>query len=194
MTRPDAAVAGPAADLIDLCREHGLSLGVAESLTGGAVCSRLIEVPGASAVVRGGVVAYATDRKAAVLGVPGELLAREGAVDADVARAMAGGACTVMGADVGLATTGVAGPEPQDGKPVGLVFVAVVGPGVDEVREIRLQGDRAAIREASVEAVLGLACDLLRLPNRHRPTGRVGRLPPACRTGKVAWSHDRPAT
>lgn len=146
----------PAAEVIRRCSELGLTLATAESLTGGLVCGALTSVPGASLVVRGGVVAYASDRKAAVLGVSRELLAERGAVDADVAREMAAGARRVMGADLGLATTGVAGPDPQDGHAVGTVFVAVSGAGVDEVEELRLSGDRAAIREASVEALLVL--------------------------------------
>lgn len=143
-----------AGEVIRLCRERGLTLATAESLTGGLVCGALTSVPGCSFVVRGAVVAYATDRKSAVLGVPGELLAERGAVDADVARAMAEGVRRVMVADVGLATTGVAGPDPQDGHPVGTVFVAVSGPGLDLVERLALSGDRATVRAATVSAVL----------------------------------------
>ena len=150
-----------AARVLDLCREQGLSLATAESLTGGLVCGALTSVPGASLVVRGAVVAYATDRKAALLGVPEALLAERGAVDGDVARAMAEGVRGVMAVDLGLATTGVAGPDPQDGHVAGTVFVAVHGPGIDVVRRLRLEGDRAAIRAATVTAVLEACRDAL---------------------------------
>ena len=111
-------------------------MATAESLTGGLVCAALTDVPGASAVVRGAVVAYATELKAQVLGVDPDLLATGGAVQAEVARQMATGVCRVLGADVGVATTGVAGPDPQDGHPVGTVFVAVAAEG-------RVAGPRA---------------------------------------------------
>ncbi|OIV36872.1 hypothetical protein BIV57_14030 [Mangrovactinospora gilvigrisea] len=156
-----AAGADPAAELIRLARERGLTLACAESLTGGLVAAALTAVPGASHAFRGSVTAYATDRKAAVLGVDAALLAREGAVHPGVAAAMAAGVRRVMAADVGLATTGVAGPEPQDGRPVGTVFVAVDGPEGARVRELALSGDRAAIRAATVSAVLDLAVALV---------------------------------
>lgn len=150
-----------AAEVITLCGSRGLTLATAESLTGGLVCGALTSVPGASLVVRGAVVAYASDRKAAVLGVPADLLAERGAVDGDVARAMAEGVRRVMGADLGLATTGVAGPDPQDGHPVGTVFVALSGSGLDLVEQLALAGNRAAIRGATVEAVLARCRDAL---------------------------------
>lgn len=101
-----------AARLLAVMEGRGWTLAVAESLTGGAVCARLVDVPGASRVLRGGVTAYATDLKASLLGVDDELLAARGAVDPDVAAAMAAGVRERLGADVGLATTGVAGPDP----------------------------------------------------------------------------------
>lgn len=107
----------------------GQTVACAESLTGGLVCATLVSVPGASAVVRGGVVAYAVDAKAALLGVDPDLLGRVGAVDPEVAAALARGAARVLGATWGVGTTGVAGPDPSDGMPVGTVFVAVSGPG-----------------------------------------------------------------
>jgi PncC family amidohydrolase len=136
---------------------------VAESLTGGLVAATIVSVPGASAVLRGGVVAYATDVKASVLGVDPGLLARVGAVDADVADAMAEGVARLLGADYGVATTGVAGPSEQDGKPVGTVFVAIVGPddvrqagGDGVVRELWLRGNRERIRQAAVTTALDM--------------------------------------
>lgn len=132
------------------------TVGCAESLTGGLLTSRLVDVPGASAAVRGGVVSYASDLKASVLGVDADLLERHGAVDPDVARQMASGACRVLGTDWGVATTGVAGPDPQDGQPVGRVFVAVAGPGVLEVRRHDLPGDRPQVRAVAVDVALEL--------------------------------------
>lgn len=147
-----------AALLVALVR-RGWTIAVAESLTGGLVVSALVDVPGASAVVRGGVIAYATDVKAGVLGVDEQLLATKGAVDADVARQMAEGARRILGADVGVATTGVAGPEPQDGSPVGTVFIAVATPDGGTSSEFLFDGDRAAIRRQSVDAALALCVE-----------------------------------
>lgn len=149
------------AEVVLLCRERGLTLATAESLTGGLVCAALTAAPGASVAVRGAVVAYATDRKGAILGVPEDLLAERGAVDSEVALAMARGIRTVMMTELGVATTGVAGPEPQDGKPVGTVFVAVSGPATERVLELSLDGERAQIREDSVVAALTLCRDTL---------------------------------
>ena len=141
--------------------ELGQSVACAESLTGGLVTARLVDTPGASVVVRGGVVTYATDLKGTVLGVDAQLLATRGAVDGDVASQMAIGVRRVLGADWGLATTGVAGPDPQDGMPVGTAFVAVAGPDGVRVERHRLQGDRATIRAAAVDAVLDLFARML---------------------------------
>lgn len=123
-----------AADVVRLLRVRGETIAVAESLTGGLVAAALTAVPGASQVFRGSVTAYATDLKHRVLGVDAGLLAARGAVDAQVAGQMAAGVRGVLGADWGVATTGVAGPEPQDGQPVGTVFVAVAGPGRGDSR------------------------------------------------------------
>lgn len=147
---PGAATVVP--DLV----ARGLTVGTAESLTGGLVAAALTSVPGASAVVRGGVVAYASDVKAAVLGVDPALLAAEGAVCAPVAEQLAEGVRRVLRCDVGLATTGVAGPDPADGRAVGTVFVAAAGPWGILVEEHALSGDREQVRAASVEAVLRL--------------------------------------
>lgn len=143
--------------LVDAARARGLTVGVAESLTGGLVCARVVDVPGASDVLRGAVVAYATDLKASLLGVDAGLLAARGPVDPDVAAAMADGVRRRTGADVGLATTGVAGPGPQDGVAAGTVFVAVVTPAGRQVQELACPGDRDAVRRAAVDAVLALA-------------------------------------
>ena len=125
----------------------------------------LVARPGASAVLRGGVVAYATDLKTELLGVPADLLAERGAVDADVARAMAVGVRDRLGADWGLATTGVAGPGAQDGTPPGTFHVAVAGPAGTEVFSAAAGAgtapDRGAVRAAATAAVLLLAEGLI---------------------------------
>ncbi|MEU2199366.1 CinA family protein [Isoptericola sp. NPDC019482] len=145
--------------VLDGARSRGWTLAAAESLTGGLVVAVLVDVPGASAVVRGGVVAYATDLKATALGVDPELLALRGPVDPEVAGQMATGVRRALGADVGLATTGVAGPDPQDGHPPGEAYVAVSTPAGDRVRRLDLDGTRAEVRAAVVRAVLALALE-----------------------------------
>lgn len=133
-----------------------LTLAVAESLTGGLVMAALTEVPGASAVLRGGPVVYATDTKAVALDVDRDLLQARGPVDADVAEAMARSVRHRWAADLGLATTGVAGPDPQAGHPVGEVYVALADQtGSTVVRlDLGAAGGRATIREMTVEQAL----------------------------------------
>ncbi|HYN28987.1 MAG TPA: CinA family protein [Dermatophilaceae bacterium] len=162
-----------AAAVVARLRELGLTVATAESLTGGLVCGALTDVPGASSVVRGGVVAYATAVKAAVLGVDLDLLRERGAVDEAVARAMAAGARDILRADVGVATTGVAGPERSDGQPVGTVHVAVDAGDRSGHRLLALTGDRVAIRRATV----GVALDLL-LTVLAQPPGSPRARPP----------------
>lgn len=139
----------------------GTTLAVAESLTAGMVCAALAEVPGVSAVLRGGVVAYATVLKTDLLGVDENLLDTEGPVHDEVAAQMARGARERLGADLGLATTGVAGPGPHHGVAAGTVVVAVADSRGTLVRTLRLDGDRAAVRRAAVEAVSALALERL---------------------------------
>lgn len=141
---------------IDALIAAGMTIGTAESLTGGLVAAALTTVPGSSAVVRGGVVAYAADLKASLLSVPGDLLDRVGAVHPDVALAMASGARNRLRAAVGVATTGVAGPDPADGQPVGTVHIAVSTPRRSVHEALTLSGDRAEIRRATVCRALGL--------------------------------------
>lgn len=157
----DAAPSALAVDVLSRLASHGWTVGVAESLTGGLVVAELVAVPGASAMVRGGVVAYATDLKQTLLGVDASLLAAEGPVHPEVATQMAAGVRVATGADVGLATTGAAGPDPQGGRAVGTVFVAVVTPDGAHVTQLALQGSRSEIRAASVRAVLDLALSAL---------------------------------
>ncbi|MEN1976040.1 CinA family protein [Cellulomonas sp. P4] len=153
---------GHAAGLLAALRDRGWTVAVAESLTGGLVAAALVDVPGASQSLRGGVVAYATDVKGSVLGVDRELLAAHGAVHPEVARQMAERVRALLGADVGLATTGVAGPEPQDGFSPGTVHVAVATPAGTVVRTLALVGGRAAIRAATCDAVLAEALRVVR--------------------------------
>jgi nicotinamide-nucleotide amidase len=141
--------------------ERGETLATVESLTGGLVAATVVEIPGVSAVYRGGLVVYATDLKASLAGVPELLLKERGPVDPQVAVALAAGCRERCGADWGLATTGVAGPDPQDGKPVGLVYIAVAGAAGSAVRELKLDGNRDAIRTESVTSVLRLLSDTL---------------------------------
>ncbi|HEY0485010.1 MAG TPA: CinA family protein [Mycobacteriales bacterium] len=145
-----------AAEVLARLGERGETLAVAESLTGGLLAATVVDVPGASAVFRGGLVVYATDLKATLAGVPADLLAARGPVDGDVAEALALGARERCGADWGLATTGVAGPDPVGGHRPGFVWIACAGPrGVSSVSH-EFPGDRAAIRRATVAAVLAL--------------------------------------
>lgn len=148
-------------ELIGHLTERGLSVSLAESLTGGLLCAALTEAPGASAVIRGGVVAYATDLKSSMLGVSQELLASRGAVDPDVALEMAAGVAHQLGSDIGLSTTGVAGPEPQDGKAVGTVFIACVWGTKRVVEELSLAGTRNEIRSLTVHAALRLLTSVI---------------------------------
>lgn len=145
-----------AAQVVARLAVAGQTLAVAESLTGGLLAARLVDIPRASAVFRGAIVAYTTDLKQVLLGVDADLLARHGAVQAQVAAQMAGGVRERLGATWGLATTGVAGPDPQDGRPPGTVFVGLAGP--DGVRTVNfvLTGDRAQVRGATVDAALAL--------------------------------------
>ncbi len=147
--------------LVARLRAVGDTVAVAESLTGGLVCARLVEVPGVSAVLRGGVVAYASDLKHALLGVDAGLLAEHGAVHAQVAVQMARGVAGRCGSAWGLATTGVAGPDPQDGRAPGTVHVAVWSSRAQRVRSLVLAGDRAQVRAAATEAVLDLLVAVL---------------------------------
>ncbi|MBT2492639.1 nicotinamide-nucleotide amidohydrolase family protein [Streptomyces sp. ISL-96] len=161
--------------MLELLAGRGETLAVAESLTGGLVAAELTSVPGASRAFRGAVTAYATQLKSDILGVDAALLEQHGAVDGEVARQMAVGVRRVLGADWGVATTGVAGPEAQDGQPVGTVFVAVAGPdGAGKVARLRLNGDRAVIRMESVRRVLTLLCDELNENARAQDTEQNG--------------------
>lgn len=152
--------------LVAELQRQNARVALAESLTGGLLTSSLVDVPGASLAVLGGVVAYATPLKAELLGVDRELLAERGAIDPDVARQMARGvrerlAVDGRAAEYGLATTGAAGPDPQDGHPAGTVWIALATTDGTWARGLLIAGDRAAVREATVDAALGLLEDAL---------------------------------
>lgn len=153
-----------AARVVDALRRGSATVATAESLTGGLVAAALTSVPGASSVFRGGVVAYATELKAALAGVPQDVLDRDGPVAPATAEAMARGVRVACGATYGLATTGVAGPDPQDGHRPGTVYVAVASPDGARVRSAEPShdvGDRAAVRRLAVEMVLELIAEEL---------------------------------
>jgi nicotinamide-nucleotide amidase len=160
-------VAGEAArematEIIKRLTQAGDTVATAESLTGGLVAAALTDVPGSSNAFRGGVVAYATELKAQLLDVDVAMLKRHGPVYAPVATAMAEGVRNRLGATIGVATTGVAGPGPQDGLPAGTVHVAVSFAGDTVVRTMALQGNRDEVRRLAVERVLGLLLGRLR--------------------------------
>jgi nicotinamide-nucleotide amidase len=148
-------------EVLRLCETRGWTLGVAESLTGGFIGGRIANVPGASRTYRGSVASYATEVKRDVLGVTAELVVSE-----DAAREMAEAAQRVLGADVGISATGVAGPDEMEGVPVGTVFYGIAIPGVPtEVVSNRLPFDRERIRQFSTISVLNLLrMRLLALP------------------------------
>lgn len=150
-------------ELLEQLAGMGRTLAVAESLTGGMLAEQIVNVPGASEVFRGGVVAYVNEVKASVLGVSKKLLDSSGAVDPEVAGAMATGVVRLLGADIGIATTGVAGPDPSDGQQPGTVFIAVdvVPSGVEVVRGLKLEGDRQQIREQTAAAAFALLAEVL---------------------------------
>lgn len=150
------------AALLASLEADGLHLAIAESLTGGLLTSAFVDVAGASKVLLGSIVAYQSELKHQLLGVSRALLQEQGAVDPEVVAQMAGGVRAKLAAKsgldeskvFGLATTGVAGPEPQDGKPVGTVYIGISGPTGDFVYPLELSGTRSEIRVAAVEAAV----------------------------------------
>jgi nicotinamide-nucleotide amidase len=156
VTDEERGPAGAVALVATLTRS-GLTLATAESLTGGGVGAVITSVPGASAVFRGGVVAYATEVKQDLLGVPSGLVEEHGVVSAACAEAMAHGVRRLMTVDLAISVTGVGGPDQQEGKPVGQVFVCVAGARGAQVSRLDLRGDRAAIREAACVAAVDTA-------------------------------------
>lgn len=141
--------------------QQGATLATAESLTGGLLAEILTATPGASKTYVGGIVSYATALKTGLLGVPEAVVEAHGVVSAECARAMAEGARAITKATYAIATTGVAGPEPQDGMPVGTVHVAVATPSGTEHEELRLDGDRTEIRAGTCAAALSVLSAIL---------------------------------
>ncbi|HET7327704.1 MAG TPA: CinA family protein [Nocardioidaceae bacterium] len=154
---PDRA----AADVLAALHRAGLTLAVAESVTGGMLAATLTGVPGASAVFQGAVVAYASSLKVRLLDVPAELVGRVGVVSAEVAEAMAVGARSRCGSTWAVSTTGVAGPDMQEDKPVGTVYVGWAGPHAAGSERLQLAGGRVAIRRAACAHALSLLQDRL---------------------------------
>jgi PncC family amidohydrolase len=150
-----------AASVHELLRARGATLATAESLTGGRLAAMLTSVPGSSETFVGGVVAYATELKVSLLGVPPGIVEQYGVVSAECARAMAEGARRATGATYAVSTTGVAGPGPQDGIPAGTVHVAVAGPGATTAVALELVGDRERVRERTCAEVLSALSAIL---------------------------------
>ncbi len=160
-----------AAAILQELESKGFKLAIAESLTGGALSAEFVSVPGASKVLLGTIVAYQTSLKNELLGVSRALLENQGAVDPEVAAQMATGIRTKLANKtntdeslvIGIATTGVAGPEPQDGIAVGAVYIAISGPGGmgDSVYAFEFQGDRQAIRQATIQQALAVLAESL---------------------------------
>jgi nicotinamide-nucleotide amidase len=154
--RPDATEA------LALLGAARATLATAESLTGGRLAGAVTAVPGASASYLGGFVTYATALKESLLGVPPEVVEQYGVVSAECARAMALGCRAATGATYALATTGVAGPDLQEGKPAGTVFVGVAGPDGDRTLTMELVGDRRQIQDRACREALSALCGILR--------------------------------
>ncbi|MCD6640124.1 MAG: nicotinamide-nucleotide amidohydrolase family protein [Nocardioides sp.] len=149
-------------DVLGVLVERDESVATAESLTGGLLAERITDVPGASQSFRGGVVAYATQVKQDLLGVPEAVVAQHGVVSGECAAAMAAGVRELLGTTWGLATTGVAGPDPQEDKPVGTVWVAVAGPDGVVTRLLDLEGGRWQIREHTCTEIVTLFDQVIR--------------------------------
>ena len=137
-------------------------MATAESLTGGRLAVALTDVPGASETFLGGVVTYATELKASVLAVDETLIAEHGVVSPECARAMASGVRAISGATYGVATTGVAGPTEQEGKPPGTVFVGIAGPDLLEAVALELPGKRQHVQDRTVREALDALVSVLR--------------------------------
>lgn len=159
------ADAGELAALVEALKERGETVATAESLTGGLVAALLTSVPGSSAVVRGGLVVYATPLKHELAGVDAGLLAEHGAVHPEVAAQLADGARRTCGATWGIGLTGVAGPDPQDGIEPGVVHIGVSGPRGAEVRTAGIEGNRHQVRAGAVLAALDLLSTLADQPD-----------------------------
>lgn len=143
-------------------QEQGLTVATCESLTGGLICATLVDVPGASAVVRGGLITYQTDTKTLLAGVPAALIAAKGVVSAEVAQAMAEGTRTRLGVDIAVSATGMASPGSPEDPPAGTVFVGVSTAEGAQAIPLTLTGDRQSIRRQTVEHALNAILTAIR--------------------------------
>lgn len=159
-TEPDRTE--QAREIVSALLSAAQTVATAESLTAGLLCSELTEIPGSSAVVRGGLIVYATELKTSLAGVDADLLRRHGPVHPDVAQALAEGARSRCAATWGVGLTGVAGPEPQAGVPPGTVHIGVAGPAGNRVRSVCLSGGRARVRHGTVGVALELLGEQIR--------------------------------
>ena len=144
-----------AQEAIALLKAAGRTVGTCESLTGGMICAALVDVPGASKVVRGGLITYQTDVKTLLAGVDAALIERCGVVSGEVARAMAEGARQRLGVDIAVSATGMASPGEENEPPAGTVFVGVASEKGGRHIPLKLSGSRAEIRQQTVEAAIG---------------------------------------
>lgn len=150
-----------AATAVRALQDAGQTVATAESLTAGLCAVALTTVPGSSAVVRGGLIVYATDLKGTLAGVPDDVLARYGPVSEPTALHLARGAASRTASDWGIGLTGVAGPDPQDGHPVGEVWVAVGSARSAQSARLRCAGERGQVRAQAVDGALRLLIDRL---------------------------------
>lgn len=164
-----------AADLVARLTDLDATVATAESLTGGRLAARLTEAPGSSDVFLGGVVSYATDVKLSVLGVSSATVEEHGVVSAECAREMAEGARRLIGATYALSTTGVAGPDQQEGKPVGTVFVGLAGPDGTDVLPMDIDGDRRQVQEETVAAAVAALVDRIGMSAGSGTISTAGR-------------------
>ncbi len=147
--------------IVESLKSKGESLSVAESITGGALTSEIVSVPGASHILKGSIVAYSVEIKMRELSVPQELIDRAGVVSEEVALAMADGIRARMNTTWSIASTGVAGPGPHQGIAAGTVWLAIVGPNTRETVKLALEGDRETVRRGAVESALGVFARIL---------------------------------
>lgn len=159
----------PARALVEELRVQGFTVATCESLTAGLCAASIAEVPGASMVLRGGLITYATELKHTLAGVPEDILTDHGPVAEKTAKHMAAGAALRCGADLGIALTGVAGPDTQDGHPVGEIWIGLWMQAHGAVaHRLALSGSREVIRRGAVNSALALAEDIVRVPREQR--------------------------
>lgn len=149
-------------EIVESLTSRKETLSIAESLTGGALSSEIVEVPGASHILKGSIVAYSNEIKVRELSVPEKLIEESGVVSEDVALAMANGIKARMATTWAISATGVAGPGAHHGVPAGTVWVAIVGPEIRETVKLALEGDRSTVRRGAVESALGVFARILR--------------------------------